>query len=374
MSSVSVIICTRNRASDLRKTLARLSTHPVPTDYPVDMWVVDNGSTDETPDVVSEAAASFPFRLNYAREETQGVAHARNKALRVSGGDILLFTDDDVRVPKNWIDGMTRSIRHNSFDAAAGGVRLAPHLVRSWMEPWHRAFLACTDPKTRPPQTMIGANMAFSRTVLSTVPAFDTHVGPGRLGFAEETHFAERLLRAGYRIADAFDVEVEHHCDPSRLHRTSFLSSAERLGRTMAHLHYHWRHEETPFTDRATQIYIKLAKTYVKLSIKRMLNPRDVFRTGRMRKLGKLLCSRMRLPKTKPDRAKNPAPIRKVWRDSTERAAITGTRAQRSRRRGRRYETRRTDFGHGAPAVRSRFLTAPPRTFLSNTYDRSLNS
>lgn len=279
MSSVSLIICTRNRASDLRETLTHMSQHLSPTGYPVDMWIIDNGSTDDTPDVVSTVAETFPFPLHYAYEGTKGLSYARNTALQVSTGDILLFTDDDVRVPSDWIDGMTKPIRSGGYDAAAGGIRLAPHLIRSWMEPWHRAFLACTDAKPRPPQTMIGANMAIGRHVLNTIPGFDIEIGVGRLGFSGETHFAERLVRAGLQIADAFDVEVEHHCDASRLHRSSFLSSAQRLGRTMAHLHYHWRHKNAPFDNGAVQICFKLAKTYAKLSIKRMLNPQDVFRT-----------------------------------------------------------------------------------------------
>jgi glycosyltransferase involved in cell wall biosynthesis len=279
MPTVSIVICTRNRASHLRQTLAHIARHPKPTGLDADLWVIDNGSTDATEAVVSQAAPAFAFPLHYTREETPGLSYARNTALRVSGGQILLFTDDDVRVPVNWIADMTRPIRTGEFDAVAGGVRLAPHLRRAWMEPWHRAFLASTDAKPRPPQTMIGANMCFARRVLQVVPGFDTEIGVGRLGLSGETHFAERLVHAGFRIADALDVEVEHHFDPSRLRRASFLSSARRLGRTMAHLHHHWRHHDEPFSHSAARSRAAIVAMQLKLAAKRLLNLRDVLRT-----------------------------------------------------------------------------------------------
>jgi hypothetical protein len=94
------------------------------------------------------------------------------------------------------------------------------------------------------PDYMVGANMAFSREVLERVPAFDTELGPGALGFHDESLFSLQLKRAGYRIVSAFDVTVEHHFDESRLLRESFLDTARRMGRSSAYLAHHWEHEE----------------------------------------------------------------------------------------------------------------------------------
>jgi hypothetical protein len=128
---------------------------------------------------------------------------------------MILFTDDDVRPPEDWIDGMCEPILLGKAQAVAGGVRIAPKLHRPWMEALHRGWLASTegiDPAA--PYTMFGANMGFSREVLSKVPAFDTELGPGALGFGDEMLFSWQLLEAGYQIHGALDVAVEHHFEP----------------------------------------------------------------------------------------------------------------------------------------------------------------
>jgi hypothetical protein len=78
--------------------------------------------------------------------------------------------------------------------------------------------------------------------VLEKVPAFDTELGPGALGFGDEMLFSWQLLEAGYKIKGALQIEVEHHFEPDRLRRTSFLESARKRGQTQAYLDYHWRH------------------------------------------------------------------------------------------------------------------------------------
>jgi hypothetical protein len=106
----------------------------------------------------------------------------------------------------------------------------------------HRNWLAGTERGESDPPRLVGANMAFSRRVLERVPAFDTELGPGRLGFGDDTLFSQQLLAAGYRLIEAADARVYHHFDPDRLTRASFLSAARKHGRSEAYLDRHWRH------------------------------------------------------------------------------------------------------------------------------------
>lgn len=85
--------------------------------------------------------------------------------------------------------------------------------------------------------------MAFHTKVLARVPAFDTELGPGALGFGDDTLFSDQLRVAGYRIVWVPDAIVDHHPHPNRLHRTQWLSAARRRGATQAYLAHHWRHE-----------------------------------------------------------------------------------------------------------------------------------
>jgi hypothetical protein len=177
--------------------------------------------------------------------------------------------DDDVRPPPGWLDGMSRPILGGTADAVAGGVRLAPHLERPWMERLHRTWLAETvflDP--RQPQEMVGANMAFGRHVLDRVPLFDPELGPGALGQGEEALFSWQLARAGFRLVGALELAVEHHLDPRRLLRESFAAAAVRRGRVLAYQRHHWEHLTV------SHLWRKRARAAATLALRRAKEPR----------------------------------------------------------------------------------------------------
>lgn len=237
---VSILICTRNRAASLGETLRSISQVEVPAGWRVDLLVVDNGSSDQTRSVVNQAFLSGR-RARFAVEKTPGVAWARNKAVREADGEILLWTDDDVRVPRDWLRRMVSPITEGRMDAVAGGVRLAFGRERFWLSPCLRSWLASSESlSTGRPGRMIGANMAFHRRVLDAVSGFDNALGPGALGMGEETLFSYQIEASGLWIGSAFDCEVEHAFDASRLCVSGMQALAKAMGRSEAYIAHHW--------------------------------------------------------------------------------------------------------------------------------------
>ena len=273
---ISIIICTRNRSHHLKKTLRSLEKVRCPEGKRVEVLIVDNGSTDDTSKIVEHIP--FPnFEKIFISEPKKGKSYAFNRGLAEAQGDVLLFTDDDVRFPENWISGMAEPILNGTADAVAGGVRIATHLEHTWMESWHRAYLASSERiESATPDDMVGANMAIARHVLDTVPHSDTELGPGALGACQESHFADRIHHAGFKIAPAFDIEVEHHFDPSRLKRSAWKVAARKLGRSQAYIHHHWRHEQQTFPGGRLGPYLELVSLYARMTLKRLLNMKDV--------------------------------------------------------------------------------------------------
>jgi glycosyltransferase involved in cell wall biosynthesis len=96
---LSVIIPTRNRARSLKALLDSLQRSVRPESTAVEMIVVNNGSTDETSDLLSREThrAQFPD-LIVLHQPIPGKANAINLALTVARGDVLLVLDDDVSV------------------------------------------------------------------------------------------------------------------------------------------------------------------------------------------------------------------------------------------------------------------------------------
>jgi glucosyl-dolichyl phosphate glucuronosyltransferase len=242
---VTIAICTFNHAESLKQTLAALNRVIVPSGWHCELLLVDNASTDHTAETVRSFQGDNDLDVRYLHEPRVGQCFARNTALAAARGDIILFTDDDVRVPENWIEGMCAPILSGKAQAVAGGIRIAPHLERPWMTWLHKSLWASTEYMDRDnPDSLIGANMAFSREVLSKVPAFDTELGPGALGFHDESLFSFQLREAGYRISSAFDVVVEHHFDESRLQRGELIETTRKMGASSAYRMYHWEYKE----------------------------------------------------------------------------------------------------------------------------------
>lgn len=247
-STVSIIICTRNKAESLRETLRSVSAVNLPAGLSAEVIVADNGSTDQTPAVASEFAESQQkFSVRHLSVPTPGQSRARNAGIAVANGEIILFTDDDVRPPANWIEGMCRPILNGDADATTGSAKIPLHLERPWLVAGYRAALACPIPlpRTSPlpaASPLLGANMAFARHVLSRVPAFDERLGPGALGFADDDLFGLQLGEAGLRKLAVVGCEPEHHFDPSRLSREALLRRAAAQGRCEAYLLHHWFH------------------------------------------------------------------------------------------------------------------------------------
>src|SRR5262245_17659232 len=90
---VSVVIPTYNRAAIVGGTIESVLAQ---THGDVEVVVVDDGSTDETP----EAVGRFDGRVTYIRQENLGVEAARKRGLaRATGRYVNFLDDDDVMLP-----------------------------------------------------------------------------------------------------------------------------------------------------------------------------------------------------------------------------------------------------------------------------------
>ncbi len=262
----TIAICTRNRANDLKQTIESIRSTSIPTDKRGELLVIDNGSSDNTRSII-ESATFRDCDVRYFCEPKPGLSNARNSALRESRGDVILFTDDDVRPEGSWLDGMINPILNAKADVVCGQVRIADYLYRPWMTEQHRRFFADTgfeDYETDP--SIIGANFAIGRHVLSKVPEFDTYLGAGALGFYEDSLFSRQLREAGFRFMVADVGKVIHCFNADRLLRSSLLNASQRLGRSIGYAYYHWDHVfPRPYLRQALLNY----SYYLRASIKK---------------------------------------------------------------------------------------------------------
>ncbi|MDP3704046.1 MAG: glycosyltransferase [Candidatus Omnitrophota bacterium] len=91
MPTVSVITPTYNRAALVREAIESILAQTF-ADW--EAVVVDDGSTDSTPEILRDYARRDP-RIRVARQNNQGLTAARNHGLRLAQGEFIAFLDDD---------------------------------------------------------------------------------------------------------------------------------------------------------------------------------------------------------------------------------------------------------------------------------------
>jgi len=197
---VSVVVPTRNRPKDLPACLETILLC-----NPFELIVVDQS------DVPAPHTPDDP-RIRWIRSAPRGVCFARNLGIAASTGEIIANTDDDCRVPPQWIARIT-ALFENDPQAAlvCGRVHLPEGAV---------GFGASFEPQQRdyrgelPPVWVdwgISANLAVRRFVLDKVGHFDGLMGVGSpLRSGGETELIIRVLRAGFKVVNAKEIDVLH--------------------------------------------------------------------------------------------------------------------------------------------------------------------
>jgi glycosyltransferase involved in cell wall biosynthesis len=105
METVSIIIPCHNHGQFLREAIESVLAQSVPAH---EIIVVDDGSTDQT----REVACSYDS-VRYIYQQRKGPAAARNRGIRASSGEYLVFLDADDRLLPNHLATCLRAFRPN---------------------------------------------------------------------------------------------------------------------------------------------------------------------------------------------------------------------------------------------------------------------
>jgi GT2 family glycosyltransferase len=193
---VSIVICTRNRASRLSGTLGSLRALRTRHAYEV-IWV-DNVSTDNTAAVLKSELADDPT-ARYVLGERIGLGAARNVGWKASRGNIVAFTDDDCYPSPDYVDAMVAAFSDYPDVGVIGGRILLynPQHARITIEEGQsphmfprRSFLRAG--------LLQGANIAFRRAALEAIDGIDPELGAGTPFPCEDIDAVTAVLWAGF--------------------------------------------------------------------------------------------------------------------------------------------------------------------------------
>jgi len=279
---ISVVVATLDRPDDLRECLCCLAAQASPR--PVEIIVVDNNpDSGLTPPVVAE----FPG-VTLVDERRKGLAYARNRGFIASRGEIVVATDDDVRMPPDWLEKLLapfarpdvmvvtgnvlplelETAAQRLFEAYGGLGRGARRRVvgKDWFDQCRAAVPTWTLGAT--------ANAAFRSSIFShpRIGLMDEALGPGMpSGVGEDTYLFYKVLKAGYTIVyePAAWVWHKHRRDLPAMRRQIFNYSK-------GHVAYHLT---TLLRDGDWRAVINLAillpGTHVRRALRRLLGRGD---------------------------------------------------------------------------------------------------
>jgi glucosyl-dolichyl phosphate glucuronosyltransferase len=229
--NLTVLICTWNRSALLEETLGSLAAMDVASTIRWEVVVVDNNSTDDTRQVVQQAARAFPAPVRYVFEPRQGKSTAMNAGLGASNAPIVAFTDDDVLVSRDWLTAISDAFRTRSEISYVGGP-VDPIWERprpAWFDRTGTILwgaLAILDYGDEPfvfedrKKVPLAANFAIRRALIDRIGNFDTAFGRNSEQVLLGQELPEFFARARSIAARGLYVprmRVRHHVPARRL-------------------------------------------------------------------------------------------------------------------------------------------------------------
>lgn len=221
---VTVIIASYNGEKFLEDCLGSL----IKSTYPnLDILIVDDGSTDNSKKIFAKyLKLSNQIRI-VKNEKNIGLSKSRNKAIRESKGDVLLFLDNDTEIMPDTIDKLIAALYSSPKLGAVqallvdfekrdliqvGGLKLIPYT--GWgiiLDQWKERKIY----KPNGNVIGLGAALAVNREVVMKINGFDEEF----FHYTDDLDFSYRIWVAGYQIAIVPDAIVYHWTKPMEMRK-----------------------------------------------------------------------------------------------------------------------------------------------------------
>lgn len=263
--TVSIILPTYNRAAFLPEALASIRAQTF-TDW--ELIIVDDGSTDETKDLIARLTADVPQQVYYLYQHNQGAYGARNTGLDHAAGKYVAFYDsDDQWLPHHLARCVAALDEHRDVDWVYGACRIVDQRSGGVISPNSfyengapRPFLRLRAQRTSSGLSLIDDHRAtrcmishgfycgLQNSLLRRSLFDESRFEAANRNEAEDQLIVIRALAAGRRFAYYDDVHVVYRVhdsnstspgsggDPQKLKRviTLLIEGYERLSDSMS--------------------------------------------------------------------------------------------------------------------------------------------
>ena len=222
---LSLILCTWNNADRLRITLDAIAQCDVPEGLRWELVLVNNNCTDGTDAVAAEFAERLPLHL--VHEPTPGLSHARNAGLAAATGDLVVFTDDDVRPYPKWLNTYWSAYQRHPEGHYFGGPLESefegekPSDMLMELAPWSVCGLDWGESELVDVAHLgfVSANWSCPRRYVDSIGGFNTNFGVTAgtaVTVGEESDLMARLKHEGLKPVYLPGARLRHYVPISK--------------------------------------------------------------------------------------------------------------------------------------------------------------
>ena len=200
-------------------------------------------STDNTEAECQKFENDYPVvNFRYFVETNQGLSFARNRGIKESHGETLLFLDDDSYIQQDYLKSLHQQLSEHP-DADAFGGKIDPVFESGetprWLSKWNYSWVSAIDMGDKVCQFEgkafpIGANMGIRKAMIEKTGVFNTQLGRSKKNLmgGEEKDLFERIRQQGGNIYYFPDVVVQHVIPPTRTTKDYVKRLGEGVGRS----------------------------------------------------------------------------------------------------------------------------------------------
>ena len=200
---LSVVIATYNRSDILPITLQRLAEQTLDTSL-YEVIIVDDGSSDDTQQMVREIKKTLPYRLTYLYHSNHGISYTQNRGIRVASAPIICLIADDIHFSSQALEEHVKDHAENPEEhiAILGKVLQSPELAQTvFLKIWDPfRFGELDDLRELPYYLFFACNISFKKQFLIKNGLFcETLVKEGAYAH-EDVELGFRLSQEGLKI------------------------------------------------------------------------------------------------------------------------------------------------------------------------------
>lgn len=243
---ITIGISTYNRSASLEEySLASIEKL---TYQNYEVIIIDDYSTDDTPQVLSKYQNRVNNLQTYRNDKNRGTPFSRNRILEKAKGNIIVFLDDDVSLFADCLDEIIEIYTQDK------------EVIFIW-----GCVYQCHGSNDRNAPTFGTGSLFSVRRIIADYFRFDTNIRYFKTYVCEEHDFARRVQRGGAKIIKASTVKANHYQAPAK------NRPWRGLGGDINHLY-----EQMKQNSNSVSMYYHYIFLAIILTIQRLLKKNDV--------------------------------------------------------------------------------------------------